>query len=570
MKLNRVVAAAAVAALAGTAFGQTDLVTNGDFETGSFSGWTQFGDLQYTAVQTVTRHSGTYGGQFGPVILGGGGITQTIAATAGQQVLVSFWYQAQVGGVVNNSFDCTFDGVSLVNYVNDTTHTAWTEHTFLVTVANNNPVLQFTFLNVPSYDYLDDVHVYSDGFGSCCLGDGTCTVKTAAGCTAAAGTYAGNGSSCATTVCHTGACCLADGSCVLTGAGGCQSRNGIYRGDDTSCGSANCVPQTFVSVGLNWNFNGMVHGSAEQGQANHDNPNGYRSVADRGLLLDGAAGAINAGPIVDADFMPFTLVSQSGVLDIVHLGDRQYVANSARAWGTGTENGLQPTWLPVSNQEGPQVSNVLAMNATFTPQASLGVLYQISDSGGRFDMVLTFADSSTATVTLRAPDWYGDQSPPAAAGGSGLAAQRKLGVYTGTGQTDLAIANNPLNVTEAVVNVNSLQAAGLGNFAGKKLASITFQNPVSNANYVNSTPANGSGIAIIAASLGGVTTSAACYANCDGSTSNPLLTANDFQCFLNQYAAANPIANCDGSTGNPLLTANDFQCFLNKYAIGCS
>lgn len=61
-----------------------------------------------------------------------------------------------------------------------------------------------------------------------------------------------------------------------------------------------------------------------------------------------------------------------------------------------------------------------------------------------------------------------------------------------------------------------------------------------------------------------------CYANCDGSTSTPLLTANDFQCFLNEFAAQSAYANCDGSTVAPLLTANDFQCFLNKYAAGCS
>ncbi len=61
-----------------------------------------------------------------------------------------------------------------------------------------------------------------------------------------------------------------------------------------------------------------------------------------------------------------------------------------------------------------------------------------------------------------------------------------------------------------------------------------------------------------------------CYANCDGSTNNPLLTANDFQCFLNEYAGGSSYANCDASTSNPLLTANDFQCFLNAYAGGCS
>ena len=29
-------------------------------------------------------------------------------------------------------------------------------------------------------------------------------------------------------------------------------------------------------------------------------------------------------------------------------------------------------------------------------------------------------------------------------------------------------------------------------------------------------------------------------------------------------------ANCDGSTSSPRLTANDFQCFLNAFAAGCS
>jgi hypothetical protein len=62
----------------------------------------------------------------------------------------------------------------------------------------------------------------------------------------------------------------------------------------------------------------------------------------------------------------------------------------------------------------------------------------------------------------------------------------------------------------------------------------------------------------------------ACYANCDGSTYSPVLTPNDFQCFLNAYAASSPSANCDSSTGAPALTPNDFQCFLNAYAAGCS
>ncbi len=65
-----------------------------------------------------------------------------------------------------------------------------------------------------------------------------------------------------------------------------------------------------------------------------------------------------------------------------------------------------------------------------------------------------------------------------------------------------------------------------------------------------------------------------CYANCDQSTGAPMINANDFQCFLNTYAAGcgdptNCYVNCDGSTIAPILTANDFQCFLNAYAAGC-
>jgi hypothetical protein len=63
---------------------------------------------------------------------------------------------------------------------------------------------------------------------------------------------------------------------------------------------------------------------------------------------------------------------------------------------------------------------------------------------------------------------------------------------------------------------------------------------------------------------------ASCYANCDSSTGTPILTANDFQCFLDRVAAGESYANCDGSTGTPTLTANDFQCFLDLYAAGCS
>jgi hypothetical protein len=62
----------------------------------------------------------------------------------------------------------------------------------------------------------------------------------------------------------------------------------------------------------------------------------------------------------------------------------------------------------------------------------------------------------------------------------------------------------------------------------------------------------------------------ACAANCDASTTPPILNVLDFQCFLNRFASGDASANCDGSTTSPVLNVLDFQCFLNRFAAGCS
>ncbi len=60
-----------------------------------------------------------------------------------------------------------------------------------------------------------------------------------------------------------------------------------------------------------------------------------------------------------------------------------------------------------------------------------------------------------------------------------------------------------------------------------------------------------------------------CYANCDGSTTSPVLTASDFTCFLTAFRNGDSYANCDGSTDSPVLTASDFTCFLTQFRAGC-
>jgi hypothetical protein len=74
------------------------------------------------------------------------------------------------------------------------------------------------------------------------------------------------------------------------------------------------------------------------------------------------------------------------------------------------------------------------------------------------------------------------------------------------------------------------------------------------------------------------TAQSACYPNCDGSTTPPILNVEDFTCFINQFAGASLLpheeqvihyANCDGSTTAPVLNVEDFICFINAFAAGC-
>jgi hypothetical protein len=69
-----------------------------------------------------------------------------------------------------------------------------------------------------------------------------------------------------------------------------------------------------------------------------------------------------------------------------------------------------------------------------------------------------------------------------------------------------------------------------------------------------------------------------CYANCDASTTAPILNVEDFACFINAFAAAQSLppaqqvtnyANCDASTVMPVLNVEDFACFINRFAAGC-
>ncbi|MEC8653310.1 MAG: hypothetical protein VXY92_12195, partial [Planctomycetota bacterium] len=224
------------------------------------------------------------------------------------------------------------------------------------------------------------------------------------------------------------------------------------------CGfsAMNAAAQSFP-IPLAYNFNGMVH-VGEGGLP--DDPTGFRSISDR--ALDFRNGIPNDPLLAD-----YQLVAAPGVLDIVHLGNRNQV--DAGNWAfepspNGNNIGTQPTWLANADQSSPQTT-VLPAPIAVVPGASLGFLYQISNGGGSFDVNLKFQSGQTLTDTLSGPDWY-------------------TGSFLGTGSVDIANPDQNLSLTEGRIDLDA--------FAGDALTEITFSNR-SNTN---------GGVAIVACNFG--------------------------------------------------------------------
>jgi hypothetical protein len=130
-----------------------DLMTNGGFETGDFTGWTRSGNMGFTGVSTSEPHSGIYSASFGPV--GSDGyITQNIATTPGAQYGLDFWLKSDGG--THNDYNVTWGAQTLVSQTNLGSF-GWTEYQYSVVAAGASTALTFGFRQDPAYFHLDDV-----------------------------------------------------------------------------------------------------------------------------------------------------------------------------------------------------------------------------------------------------------------------------------------------------------------------------------------------------------------------------------------------------------------------------
>jgi Carbohydrate binding domain/PEP-CTERM motif len=154
--MNRKTLLFIVAVLASAALSaHANLVINGGFETGDFTGWTRSGDSSFTAVNGILVHSGNFSLQTGPGT-SDGFFDQTLTTVVGTTYTVDFWLAAQAG--TPNDFSCTFAGVTVLSLVNSPAF-PYTEYTMNVTATSTSSLLHFAAYNPPSYWYLDDVSV---------------------------------------------------------------------------------------------------------------------------------------------------------------------------------------------------------------------------------------------------------------------------------------------------------------------------------------------------------------------------------------------------------------------------
>ena len=160
----------AVAAVSFAYPAKANLITNGDFETGNFTGWTVTPAPSGSNI-FVDHGPGpdtTFGAFFGATGANFDSISQSFATTRGAFYALIFFYQVTDLGTpipANNAFDVLWNGVSVGGglFPQTNVNPGFSRIIFTLQATSALTTVQFNGRNAPSFDFLDDVSVTFSG-----------------------------------------------------------------------------------------------------------------------------------------------------------------------------------------------------------------------------------------------------------------------------------------------------------------------------------------------------------------------------------------------------------------------
>jgi len=151
-----------LACVAMAAHAGPNLVENGGFETGNFSGWT-VSDTSLTLAGTKDPHSGLYEADLGNRSLST--LEQTIPTVAGDSYTVELWI-GRLGLLAGGdafSVAVSFAGTTFVNLSASTLplNSPYAEYSATIAATSSSSPFVITYVDQPSYILIDDVSVTS-------------------------------------------------------------------------------------------------------------------------------------------------------------------------------------------------------------------------------------------------------------------------------------------------------------------------------------------------------------------------------------------------------------------------
>ena len=147
-----------VAAFAGSAGAAVNLVTNGDFSTRTFAGWTSWGNSTNQSVYAWEPTGAKFGLNYTGSADASGGIYQILSTVVGQEYKISFAISSDFTGRYNVT--AQFNNEMLLNLKSDVySNIAPQTYSFTTVATKVQSDLRFGFMSSDGWVYLDNVSV---------------------------------------------------------------------------------------------------------------------------------------------------------------------------------------------------------------------------------------------------------------------------------------------------------------------------------------------------------------------------------------------------------------------------